>query len=129
MLGAQDLCAGRDLYRATPAVTGVSIFPVSSEGFSTLLRYTRRCGGPILTQILKGLKNFTITYLLRHLARVGRSHSQLNAIDLRPLPLSFTLPMWTGFFSDLYLQAPHLDFFLVLPSFSCPGDSISKPGA
>jgi hypothetical protein len=32
MLGAQGLWAGRDLYRATPAVTRDSVFPVSSEG-------------------------------------------------------------------------------------------------
>jgi hypothetical protein len=32
MLGAQDFRAGRDLYRATPAVTLGLGFPVSSEG-------------------------------------------------------------------------------------------------
>jgi hypothetical protein len=32
MLGAQGLWAGRDLYRATPAVTRTLVFPVLSEG-------------------------------------------------------------------------------------------------
>jgi hypothetical protein len=32
MLGAQGLWAGRDLYRATPAVTRTSVFSASSEG-------------------------------------------------------------------------------------------------
>jgi hypothetical protein len=32
MLGAQGLWAERDLYRATPALTRASVFPVSSEG-------------------------------------------------------------------------------------------------
>jgi hypothetical protein len=51
MLGAQGLWAGRDLYRATPAVTRDLGF---SAPFSRLLRYTRGCGGSILTRILSG---------------------------------------------------------------------------
>jgi hypothetical protein len=86
MLGAKGLWAGRDLYRATSAVKRGLSFPVSSEGphiqspltthkgmwriysnqdphgspFNHLLRHTRGCGGPILTQILTG---YTILYL------------------------------------------------------------------
>jgi hypothetical protein len=50
--GAQGLLAGRDLYRATPAVT-------RDLGFSgliqrNLLGHTRECGGSILTRILTG---------------------------------------------------------------------------
>jgi hypothetical protein len=55
MLGAQGLWAGRDLYRATPAVTrdlGLSGLIRRTTPFSRLLRHTRGCGGPILTRIL-----------------------------------------------------------------------------
>jgi hypothetical protein len=55
MLGAQGLWAGRDLYRATPAVTldlDFSSLIRRTTPFSRLLRYTRGCGGPILTRIL-----------------------------------------------------------------------------
>jgi hypothetical protein len=45
MLCAQGLWAGRDLYRATPAVT-------RDLGFSGLIR--RGCRGTLLTQILTG---------------------------------------------------------------------------
>jgi hypothetical protein len=57
MLGAQGLWAGRDLYRATPAVTrdlGFSGLIRRTAPFSRFLRYTRGCGGPILTRILTG---------------------------------------------------------------------------
>jgi hypothetical protein len=57
MLGAQGLCAGRDLYRATPAVTqDLGFFGLirRTAPFSRLLRHTRRCGGSILTRILTG---------------------------------------------------------------------------
>jgi hypothetical protein len=49
MLGAQGLWAGRDLYRATPAVR-------KTAPFCRLLRHTRGCGGSILTRILTGTK-------------------------------------------------------------------------
>jgi hypothetical protein len=55
MLGAQGLWAGRDLYRATPAVTkdlGFSGLIRRTAPFSRLLRHTRGCGGYILTRIL-----------------------------------------------------------------------------
>jgi hypothetical protein len=58
MLGAQGLKAGRDLYRATPAVTkdlGFSGLIWRTASFSRLLRHTRGCGGYILTWILTGL--------------------------------------------------------------------------
>jgi hypothetical protein len=57
MLGAQGLWAGRDLYRATPAVTrdlGFSGLIRRTAPFSRLLRHTRGCGGSILTRILTG---------------------------------------------------------------------------
>jgi hypothetical protein len=81
MLGTQGLWAGRDLYRATPAVTqGPRFFqshpkdrpiqsPLNTRGdgenlfwpgythgspFSRLLWHTREYGGPILTLILTG---------------------------------------------------------------------------
>jgi hypothetical protein len=57
MLGAQNLWAGRDLYRSTPAVTrGLGFFGLrwSTAPFSRLLRHTRGCGGSVLTQILTG---------------------------------------------------------------------------
>jgi hypothetical protein len=57
MLSAQDLWAGRDLYRATPAVTwdlGFSRLIWRTAPFSRLLRYMRGCGGFITSQILMG---------------------------------------------------------------------------
>jgi hypothetical protein len=57
MLGAQGLWAGRDLYRATLAVTrdlGFSGLILWTALFSRLLRYMRECGGSILTRIFKG---------------------------------------------------------------------------
>jgi hypothetical protein len=53
----QDLCAGRDLYRATPAVTrdlGFSGLIRRTAPFSRLLRHTWGCWGSILTWILMG---------------------------------------------------------------------------
>jgi hypothetical protein len=46
MLGAQGLWAGRDLYRATPAVTGdLGFFSVSSEGpLQSVASYDKRGG-------------------------------------------------------------------------------------
>jgi hypothetical protein len=58
MLSAQGLWAGRDLYRATPAMTrglGFSGLIWRTAPFSRLLRHTRGCGGSILTPILTGL--------------------------------------------------------------------------
>jgi hypothetical protein len=55
MLGFQGLWVGRDLYRATPAVTRDLDFSGlirMATPFSRLLRHTRECGGPILTLIL-----------------------------------------------------------------------------
>jgi hypothetical protein len=52
---AQDLWIGRDLYRATPAVTrGLSFSGLirRTATFSCLLGYARGCRGPILTRIL-----------------------------------------------------------------------------
>jgi hypothetical protein len=57
MLSARGLWAGRDLYRATPAVTrglGLSGLIRRTAPFSRLLRHTRGCGGPILTRVLTG---------------------------------------------------------------------------
>jgi hypothetical protein len=60
MLGAQVLWAGRDLYRATPAVTrhlGFSGLIRRTAPFSRLLWHTRGCGGSILTRILMGFQS------------------------------------------------------------------------
>jgi hypothetical protein len=57
-LGAQGFWAGRDLYRATPTATRNLGFsgPIQiTAPFSPLLRHTKGCGGPILTQIFTGL--------------------------------------------------------------------------
>jgi hypothetical protein len=54
-LGAQDLWAGRDLYRVTPAVTrGLDFFGLiqKTAPFSHLLRHARCCWGLLLTRIL-----------------------------------------------------------------------------
>jgi hypothetical protein len=56
ILGAQGLFAGRDLYRATPAVTwGLGFYGLirRTAPFSRLLRHTRMCGGSIITRILR----------------------------------------------------------------------------
>jgi hypothetical protein len=58
MLGAQGLWAGRDLYRATPAVTrslGFSGLIRRTAPFSHLLRHTKGWGKSILTRILTGV--------------------------------------------------------------------------
>jgi hypothetical protein len=55
MLGAQGLWAGKELYRATPAVTqtlGFSGIVWKTAPFSRLLWHTRGCGWSILTRIL-----------------------------------------------------------------------------
>jgi hypothetical protein len=55
MLGAQGLWAGRDLYRATSAVTrGLHFSSLirMSVPFNRLLQQTRGCGGSILTSVL-----------------------------------------------------------------------------
>jgi hypothetical protein len=65
-LGAQGLWAGKDLYRATPAVTRGLGFPGlirRTAPFSSLLRHTRGCGGSILTRILSGLLPYKIAKL------------------------------------------------------------------
>jgi hypothetical protein len=57
MLGAQGLRVGRDLYRATPAVTrglGFSGLILTNAPFSRLLRHTRGCGESNPTWILSG---------------------------------------------------------------------------
>jgi hypothetical protein len=57
MLGAQGLWAGRDLNRATPAVTrglGFSGLIQRTAPFCRLLRHTRGCGWSILHWILTG---------------------------------------------------------------------------
>jgi hypothetical protein len=61
MLGTQGLCAGRDLYCDTPAVTrgfGFSGLTRRTALFSRLLRHTRGCEGSILTRILTGTHSF-----------------------------------------------------------------------
>jgi hypothetical protein len=64
MLGSQGLWVGRSLYRATPAVTrslGFSGFIRRTTPFSRLLRHTRGCGESILTRIITGLDNGSVS--------------------------------------------------------------------
>ena len=70
MLGAQGLWAGRDLYRATPAVTrGLGFFGLirRTAPFSRLLRYTRGCGGSILTRFCQNTHAVKSIYYLYNL--------------------------------------------------------------
>jgi hypothetical protein len=74
MLGAQGLWAGRDLYRATSAVTrdlSFSCLIRRTAPFSCFLRHTRGCGGSPLTQILTGL-NATWDNAFAHLLYLVR---------------------------------------------------------
>jgi hypothetical protein len=67
VLGAQGLWAGRDLYRATPAVTrdlGFSGLIRRTAPISRLLRHTWGCGGSILTRILTGRHAGLTLYIL-----------------------------------------------------------------
>jgi hypothetical protein len=75
MLCAQGLWAGRDLYRTTPAVT-------QGLGFSGLIRsrlsrYTRGCGGSILTRILKGFD------CLKERITIDSQFKNENLVDLK----------------------------------------------
>jgi hypothetical protein len=75
MLGAQGLWAGRDLYRATPAVTrglGFSGLIRRTAPFSHLLRHTSGCGGSILTWIL------TVSYQSPFTTRKGMWRTYSN---------------------------------------------------
>jgi hypothetical protein len=59
MLGAQGHWAGRDLYRATPAMTqglGFSGLIRRTAPISCLLRHARGCKGSILTWVLAGAR-------------------------------------------------------------------------
>jgi hypothetical protein len=72
MLSTQGLWAGRDLYRATPAVTrdlGFSGLIRRTAPFSRLLRLTRGCGRPILTRILT-------TFFLQNFEEMGDGRLQ-----------------------------------------------------
>jgi hypothetical protein len=65
MLGTQGLWAGRDLYRATPAVTrGLGFFSLirRTAPFNRLLRFAKGCGRPILTLILMGTMTLTFDH-------------------------------------------------------------------
>jgi hypothetical protein len=66
-LGTQGLWAGRDLYRATPAVTrdlGFSGLIRRTAPFSRLLRHPRGCGGSILAGILSGKITFNLVHII-----------------------------------------------------------------
>jgi hypothetical protein len=70
MLGANGPWAGRDLYRATPAVKRGLCFPVSSDGFSRLPRHTWGCRGSILTRSLTGFpvsRKMVLSLIVFHL--------------------------------------------------------------
>jgi hypothetical protein len=77
MLGAQGLWTGRDLYRATPAVTqglGFSSFIQRTAPINRLLRHTRGFWGPNLTRILTGRRAMTMRtkcYMYYHVTLDG----------------------------------------------------------
>ena len=74
MLGAQGLWAGRDLYRATLAVTrdlGFSGLILRTSPFSRLLRHTRGYGGSSLTRILTGMRDASGNCLPCYIRIVG----------------------------------------------------------
>jgi hypothetical protein len=82
MLGAQGLWAGRDLYRATPAVTrslGFSGLIWRTAPFSRLLWHTRGCGGSILTRIVTGPQSIRNSSY-----QIKNSSYQIKNIKLRP---------------------------------------------
>jgi hypothetical protein len=88
MLGAQGLWAGRDLYRATPAVTqrlGFSGLIWRNAQFSRLLRHTRGCWGSILAQILTGPC---------YKRNIGRLYEPCFLLLLRKIPRLFN-STWT----------------------------------
>jgi hypothetical protein len=63
MLGAQGLLEGRDLYRATPAMTrdlGFSGLIRRTTPTSRPLRHVWGCGGPLLTRIFTGAKRIIV---------------------------------------------------------------------
>jgi hypothetical protein len=67
MLGTQGHWAGRDLYRATPAVTqdlGFSGLIQRTDPFIRLLRHTKGCGGPIPTRILRYVRGSMLAHFL-----------------------------------------------------------------
>jgi hypothetical protein len=83
MLGAQGLWAGRDLYRATPAVTrglGFSGLIRRNAPFSRLLRHTRGCGGSILPRILTGQYGYDS---LKHVTVINCNRKQGHHNDRR----------------------------------------------
>jgi hypothetical protein len=88
MLGAQGLRAGRDLYRATPAVTwglGFSGFIRRTAPFSRLLQHTRGCGGPILTRILKGRS--AMMNVILFFSRISQDSLQKGTFHMGPVSL------------------------------------------
>ena len=91
MLGAQGFWAGRDLYRATPAVTrdlGFSGLIRRTATFSRLLRHTRGCGGSFLTRFLTGwLIDCLLFYVpLKNISLIwGRHHYRWRAAKFRPM--------------------------------------------
>jgi hypothetical protein len=86
MLGVQGLWAGRDLYRARPAVTrdlGFSGLIRRTVPFSHLLRHTRGCGGSILTRILTGPFAIGSAAFVMRRSMCGTSWLQPEWIQLR----------------------------------------------
>jgi hypothetical protein len=103
MLGAQGLWAGRDLYRATPAVTrglGFSGLIRRNAPFSRLLRHPRGCGGSILTRILTGhwlIDCLRIFHLYGDVTIAGKRATKLK-------PMLGVQGLWAG--RDLYRATP-----------------------
>jgi hypothetical protein len=102
MLGAEGLWAGRDLYRATPAVTqdlGFSGLIRRTAPFSRLLRHTRGCGGSILTRILTGsFQEWSDTSTLTYL----KSTFEIHILKRFSLLLSM-MNMLLSFYSCIYI--------------------------
>jgi hypothetical protein len=83
ILSTQGLWAGRDLHRATPAVTrdlGFSGLIRRTAPFSHLLRHTRGCEGPILTRI----KDLTDAYILYFTHSLTGIYSKPDPLGAKP---------------------------------------------
>jgi hypothetical protein len=103
MLGTQGLWSGRDLYRATPAVTqdlGFSGLIRRTAPFRRLLRHTRGCGGSILTRILTGTLCGMLKIYVQSLNSAAeeilyfRYYSSVNCLFFKGIVSKLTVKFW-----------------------------------
>jgi hypothetical protein len=112
MFGAQGLGAGRDLYRATPAVTRDLRFSGLIRGnvpISHLLRYTKECGGSILTRILTGELGEISSCVTKH-GTLCNTVNRLNKFYKKVTEsiLQFSFPIWfTEAFAYIAIPSQH----------------------